>query len=68
MKRILIFLMAIVILTVTSPAFAAKRSIMELPLFERAVLIISFINSSTDLTTDTVIESCRVSVFLNIVL
>ena len=32
--------MAIVTLAVTSPAFAAKRSIMELPLFERAVLII----------------------------
>ena len=40
MKRILIFFMAIVTLAVTSPAFAAKRSIMELPLFERAVLII----------------------------
>lgn len=40
MKRILIFLMAIVTLAVTSPAFAVKRSIMELPLFERAVLII----------------------------
>ena len=32
--------MAIVAVSVTSPAFAAKRSIMELPLFERAVLII----------------------------
>ena len=32
--------MAIVAVTVTSPAFAAKRSIMELPLFERAVIII----------------------------
>lgn len=32
--------MAIVALTATSPASAAKRSIMELPLFERAVLII----------------------------
>ena len=52
MKRILIFLMAIVTLAVTSPAFAASsrsafgaqqrknRNIMELPLFERAVLII----------------------------
>lgn len=40
MRRLLIFLMAIVAVTVTSPAFAAKRSIMELPLFERAVLII----------------------------
>ena len=52
MKKILIFLMAIVTLAVTSPAFAASprsafgaqhrknRSIMELPLFERAVLII----------------------------
>lgn len=40
MRKILIFIMAIVALTATSPAFAAKRSIMELPLFERAVLII----------------------------
>lgn len=40
MKKILIFLMALVTLAVTTPAFAAKRSIMELPLFERAVLII----------------------------
>ena len=40
MKKILIFLMAIVTLSVTSPVSAAKRSIMELPLFERAVLII----------------------------
>lgn len=40
MKRILIYLMAIVTLAVTSPAFAAKRSIMELPLLERAVLIV----------------------------
>lgn len=40
MRRILLFLMAIVTLAVTSPAFAAKRSIMELPLFERAVIII----------------------------
>lgn len=32
--------MAIVALTATSPAFAAKRSIMELPPYERAVLII----------------------------
>ena len=39
-RKILIFLMAIVAVTVTSPAFAAKRSIMELPIFERAVLII----------------------------
>ena len=40
MKRILIFLMALVTLAVTTPAFAAKRSIMELPPYERAVLII----------------------------
>ena len=40
MKKILMILMAIVTVAVTSPAFAAKRSIMELPLFERAVLII----------------------------
>ena len=40
MKKLLIFLMALVTLVVTTPAFAAKRSIMELPLFERAVLII----------------------------
>ncbi|MCX4285377.1 glycoside hydrolase family protein [Duncaniella dubosii] len=40
MRKILIFFMAIVALSATSSAFAAKRSIMELPLFERAVLII----------------------------
>lgn len=40
MKKLLIFLMALVTLSVTTPAFAAKRSIMELPLFERAILII----------------------------
>ena len=40
MKKILMIFMAIVAVSVTSPAFAAKRSIMELPLFERAVLII----------------------------
>ena len=40
MKKILMILMAIVAVSVTSPAFAAKRSLMELPLFERAVLII----------------------------
>ena len=40
MKKILMILMAIVSVSVTSPAFAAKRSIVELPLFERAVLII----------------------------
>lgn len=40
MKKILMILMAIVAVSVTSPAFAAKRNIMELPLFERAVLII----------------------------
>ena len=40
MKKLLIFLMALVTLAVTTPAFAAKRSIMELPLFDRAVLII----------------------------
>lgn len=41
MKKLLIFLMALVTLAVTTPAFAAKRSIMELPLFERAILIIN---------------------------
>ena len=40
MKKILMILIAIVTVSVTSQAFAAKRSIMELPLFERAVLII----------------------------
>ena len=40
MRKIFILFMAIVALAATSPAFAAKRSIMELPLFERAVLII----------------------------
>ena len=40
MRKILLILLAIVVVSVTSPAFAAKRNIMELPLFERAVLII----------------------------
>lgn len=40
MKKILICIIASVALAVTAPVFAAKRSIMELPLFERAVLII----------------------------
>ena len=40
MKKLRYTLLAIVTLSVTSPAFADKRSIMELPLFERAVLII----------------------------
>lgn len=40
MKKILICIIASVVLAVTAPVFAAKRSIMELPLFERAVLII----------------------------
>lgn len=40
MRKVLIFLMAIVALAVTSPTFAAKKSIMELPPYERAVLII----------------------------
>ena len=40
MKKILMIILAIVAVSVASPAFAAKRSIMELPLFERAVLII----------------------------
>ena len=40
MRKVIIFLLALVAVTVTTPAFAAKRSIMELPLFERAVLII----------------------------
>ena len=40
MKKIFTIILAIVAVSVASPAFAAKRSIMELPLFERAVLII----------------------------
>ena len=40
MKKLLIFLMALVTLSVTTPAIASKRNIMEIPLFERAVLII----------------------------
>ena len=40
MKKVLILFLALVAVTVTAPVFAAKRSIMELPLFERAVLII----------------------------
>lgn len=40
MKKILLIIIAIIAVSVTSSVFAQKRSIMELPLFERAVLII----------------------------
>ncbi len=40
MRKLVFFLLAMVTLSVTSQAFAAKRNLMELPLFERAVLII----------------------------
>lgn len=42
MKKLLIVLMAVVTIVVTSPALAAKRSIMTLPPYERAVLIIKY--------------------------
>ena len=61
MKRILIFLMTLVTLAVTTPAFAAKRSIMELPPYERAVLIIKYHETlhpeSIGHTSDTVTEN-----------
>ena len=40
MKKLLLFFVALLTLAAATPAHAAKRSIMELPLFERAVLII----------------------------
>ena len=40
MKKLLMFFVALLTLAAATPAHAAKRSIMELPLFERAVLII----------------------------
>ena len=40
MKKLLLFFMALLTLVAATPAANAKRSIMELPLFERAVLII----------------------------
>lgn len=40
MKKLLMFFMALLTLAAATPAHAAKRNIMELPLFERAVLII----------------------------
>ena len=40
MRKLLMFFMALLTLAAATPAHAAKRSIMELPLFERAVLII----------------------------
>lgn len=39
MRKIFILFMAIVALAAISPAFAAKKSIMELSPYERAVLI-----------------------------
>jgi GH24 family phage-related lysozyme (muramidase) len=40
MRKLLIFFVALLTLAAATPAHAAKRNIMELPLFERAVLII----------------------------
>lgn len=40
MKKFLMFFMALLTLVTATPTANAKRSIMELPLFERAVLII----------------------------
>lgn len=40
MKKLMLFFMALLTLAAATPAANAKRSIMELPLFERAVLII----------------------------
>jgi len=40
MRKLLMFFVALLALAAATPAHAAKRSIMELPLFERAVLII----------------------------
>lgn len=40
MKKLLFFFVAILTLAAATPTAHAKRSIMELPLFERAVLII----------------------------
>ena len=40
MKKLLMFFVALLTLAAGTPAQATKRSIMELPLFERAVLII----------------------------
>ena len=39
MKKLMLFFVALLTLVAATPA-SAKRSIMELPLFERAVLII----------------------------
>ncbi len=40
MKKLMMFFVALLILVAATPAANANRSIMELPLFERAVLII----------------------------
>lgn len=40
MKKLMLFFVALLSLVVATPAANAKRSIMELPPFERAVLII----------------------------
>ena len=40
MKRIMLFFVALLSLVAATPAANAKRNIMELPLFERAVIII----------------------------
>ena len=40
MRKIMMLFVALLTLAAATPAAQAKRSIMELPLFERAVLII----------------------------
>ena len=40
MRKIMMLFVALLTLVAATPAAHAKRSIMELPLFERAVLII----------------------------
>lgn len=61
MKKLLFFFVALLSLVVATPAANAKRSIMELPPFERAVLIIKKFgtNRNTGPMLATVTKSSR---------
>ncbi len=51
MRKIIMLFMALLTLVAATPAALAKRSIMELPLFERAVLIIKSLKRSISRST-----------------
>ncbi len=63
MKKLALFFIVLMAAVSAMPSFAARRNIMELPLFERAVLIIKslkrYISLATGPTSDMVTVFCR---------